>query len=117
MDIGALWMCVYRQSGSLFSNTALSVQAINWYYGTKLDAKTKEKISLARHWFEAHSPATTEDWAFRLFGGKASGVAPRVRELWAQQLIGLQQSDGGWSQIASRSSDAYATGEVLVALM
>jgi ankyrin repeat protein len=31
-------------------------------------------------------------------------------------LLATQQSDGGWSQITTRRSDAYATGEALVAL-
>ena len=105
------------QSGSLFSNTALYVQAINWYYGTKLDSKTRERISRARRWFETNVPASTEDWAFRLIGAKASGVPILVRKKWGRQLITLQAPDGGWSQITSKSSDAYATGEVLVALI
>ncbi len=34
----------------------------------------------------------------------------------AQALLTLQQSDGGWTQLPSLSSDAYATGQALVAL-
>jgi hypothetical protein len=34
----------------------------------------------------------------------------------ASQLLTLQRSDGGWGQIAPLPSDAYATGQALVAL-
>ena len=34
----------------------------------------------------------------------------------AQALLALQQSDGGWGQRSSLASDAYATGQALVAL-
>jgi hypothetical protein len=33
-----------------------------------------------------------------------------------EELIGTQQSDGGWAQLPTLQSDAYATGEALVAL-
>ncbi len=34
----------------------------------------------------------------------------------AQVLLSEQRADGGWSQIPTLASDAYATGEALVAL-
>jgi squalene cyclase len=34
----------------------------------------------------------------------------------ARELVAGQRSDGGWSQEPSMESDAYATGEALVAL-
>jgi squalene cyclase len=38
-----------------------------------------------------------------------------IREA-ASQLRKLQRSDGGWGQIPALASDAYATGQALVAL-
>jgi squalene cyclase len=44
-------------------------------------------------------------------GGNADAISDAAKELLAEQ-----QSDGGWRQIASLPSDAYATGQALTAL-
>ncbi|MCC6390789.1 MAG: hypothetical protein IT167_09305 [Bryobacterales bacterium] len=52
----------------------------------------------------------------RLLGlGWAGGNAAAVREA-AGQLASTQRPDGGWGQLDSLSSDAYATGQALYAL-
>jgi ankyrin repeat protein len=61
-------------------------------------------------------PATTEDRTFRLFGLVWTGASETERREAARALVATQREDGGWSQLAGRPSDAYATGEVLVAL-
>ena len=45
-------------------------------------------------------------------GGDDVGTNRRA----TNQLLALQRGDGGWGQIPTRPSDAYATGQVLVAL-
>ena len=44
------------------------------------------------------------------------GATRSAIEKAAQALLTLQQSDGGWAQLPSLSTDAYATGQALVAL-
>jgi hypothetical protein len=61
-------------------------------------------------------PATIEDHAFRLLGltwGEADKAIVRAA---VHDLVAQQQDDGGWSQLRSLKTDAYATGLVLVAL-
>lgn len=61
-------------------------------------------------------PENTEDHVFRLLGLVwARERRERIRSA-ANDLIALQQSDGGWGQIRSLASDAYATGQALNAL-
>lgn len=52
----------------------------------------------------------TEDRVFRLFGVTWSGAAPDVRQAALRDLLATQRADGGWAQLSSLSSDAYATG-------
>ena len=104
------------QSGSLFTATALSVRALNSWSPPNFDA-AKRRVARARQWLEMSKPAVVEDEAFRLLGAKWSGTPVSHREEYARGLIEQQRPDGGWSQIASRKSDAYATGQVLFALI
>jgi hypothetical protein len=69
-------------------------------------------------WLKKAQPASTEESAFQIMGLRWGGVAAgdstvqkAVRNLTAQQ-----RADGGWSQIPTLTSDAYATGQALVAL-
>jgi ankyrin repeat protein len=105
------------QSGSLFTVTALGIRAIKSYLPREADAKVQERISRARHWLETQPPVTTEDETFRLLGAKWAGESAPLRQKYARQLIAQQRPDGGWSQLSSLPSDAYATGEILVALI
>jgi hypothetical protein len=59
---------------------------------------------------------TTEDRAFAVLGliwgsGSDAAIAKAARE-----LLSLQRPDGGWAQLSALQSDAYATGQALVAL-
>ena len=63
-------------------------------------------------------PQITEDRVFQLLGLKWAGVAvnhPVIRK-GVRGLLAAQRPDGGWSQIPSIASDAYATGQALLAL-
>jgi hypothetical protein len=104
-------------SGSLFTVTALSLRAIASYLPPGLDAESKSRIGRARQWLETNTPRSTEDSAFRLLGAKWAGSKAALREEYARQLIAEQRADGGWAQIAARPSDAYASGQVLFALV
>jgi glycogen debranching enzyme len=59
---------------------------------------------------------STEDHALRLLGLSWSGASKDVVRASARALLAAQRSDGGWSQLSSLTSDAYATGQALVAL-
>lgn len=52
----------------------------------------------------------------RLFGLAWTGGLPDELSAAAAGLVREQRDDGGWAQIPTRASDAYATGQALVAL-
>jgi hypothetical protein len=67
-------------------------------------------------WLEKARPEKTQDRAFQLLGlawGNGSGSA--IKDA-ARLLTATQRPDGGWSQLPSMASDAYATGQALYAL-
>jgi hypothetical protein len=55
-------------------------------------------------------------WSFHLFGLHWSGADAEDIKKAVGQLLTDQRPDGGWAQLPVLASDAYATGQVLVAL-
>jgi hypothetical protein len=75
-----------------------------------------DAVRRAAAWIANADPVTTEDRAFQLLGlGWAKASKSAVQKA-ARALVAEQRSDGGWSQLPTLSSDAYATGQALVAL-
>jgi ankyrin repeat protein len=111
------WQAVVRppQEGSEFTSTAVSMRGIQ-LYGDANDRANREAIERARGWLERNTPFNTEDRAFRLFGLVWAGSKPARRDAAINELLRTQRTDGGWSQLPWRASDAYATGQTLMAL-
>ncbi len=104
------------QSYSLFTATAVALRAMHFYMPTQLAQETEERSARARRWLVTTQPHSTEDFTFRLFGLHfANATSSDVRHA-AQDLLALQRPDGGWGELPHMSSDAYSTGEALVAL-
>jgi hypothetical protein len=96
---------------SSFAATALSLRAIQ-LYGTGQD----DRIAHASNWLRAARPRTTEDRAMQLLGlAWAKAPADDLRNS-ADALLAEQRQDGGWAQLPGLDTDAYATGQALVAL-
>jgi hypothetical protein len=70
----------------------------------------------AAAWLRHAHPDTTEDHVFRVLGLFWAKDDPRVIHEAVRELVALQRADGGWSQIPTLTSDAYATGQALTAL-
>jgi Ankyrin repeats (3 copies)/Squalene-hopene cyclase N-terminal domain len=62
------------------------------------------------------TPRDTEERAYQIFGAIAAGASETEVQKMRAALLTQQRPDGGWAQLSSRPSDAYATGEALVAL-
>src|SRR5207249_4110363 len=59
---------------------------------------------------------STDDYAMRLLGLAWAGAATRDLAGPARKLLALQRADGGWAGNPYLASDAFSTGEALVAL-
>jgi hypothetical protein len=75
-----------------------------------------QRIAKAREFLMKAHPATPEESIARLMGLAWAGVPPRELRDAANAVLALQRPDGGWPQLTTRESDAYATGEALLAL-
>jgi hypothetical protein len=101
---------------SHFNATALSLRALQLYAPKGRSESVKQQLAAARQWLLKNAPQSNEDRAFQLLGLHWSGADKTAKQQAVAQLLALQRSDGGWAQLASMPSDAYSTGQTLVAL-
>lgn len=70
----------------------------------------------AARWLAAQTPASHNETVFQLLGLHWAGAEGSRRRASVERLVGLQRADGGWSQLPTLASDAWATGTALYAL-
>jgi hypothetical protein len=92
------------------------MRALQLYAPAADRAAYQESIARAASWLQGAQPRSNEDHAFRLFGLAWSNAGKAAIDAEAQALVAGQRKDGGWAQIPTLGSDAYATGQTLVAL-
>jgi hypothetical protein len=114
-----VWKCAALRppiESSDFEVTAASIRVVRTYAPPAQRAEYEKAARRGVEWLAEAQPLSTEDHAFRIFGmvwGGAKSVAIRKA---AKELAALQRPDGGWGQVPGLGSDAYATGQALVAL-
>jgi hypothetical protein len=96
--------------------TALAIRAIQLYASPAKANKVKELTDRTRHWLETTNSLQQQELAFKLLGMHWCGSNPDGKRKVAETLVSMQNADGGWSQLPTMTSDAYATGQTLYAL-
>jgi hypothetical protein len=98
--------------------TAVAIRALRAYAPRPHRALYERAAERGTAWLRGASPRTTDERAFHLLGLVWGGVKREDEKLRAaaKQLLGEQRADGGWSQLPTLDSDAFATGQTLVAL-
>jgi ankyrin repeat protein len=104
------------EDGSAFLFTALAVRGLQAYVPKGRRAEIATRIARARGWLLAAKPEETVDSVFQLLGLSWAGATAEDIEKAVGLLLQQQRQDGGWGQLATLPSDAYATGQVLFAL-
>jgi hypothetical protein len=100
---------------SEFTATALAVRALTLFTVAD-DTDARERMVRATDWLRATEARTHEDRVFRLLGlCWATASAPDIKDA-SDDVRVTQRTDGGWAQLDELASDAYATGQALVAL-
>ncbi|MDT7603205.1 MAG: hypothetical protein QOF61_1202 [Acidobacteriota bacterium] len=99
-----------------FTATALTLRGLQQFAPAGRAKEMDERIKLARNWLLNAAPASNEDRVFRLMGLRWSAAGePSIKQA-ADELLARQRADGGWAQLDTLESDAYATGQALFAL-
>jgi hypothetical protein len=104
------------QEASDIEVTAASVRALQVYAPRSQRAVYEHAVQLGSAWLARAEPRTNEDQTFQLLGLQWAGADKEVTRRATRDLLSKQRLDGGWGQLPSLSSDAYATGQALVAL-
>ena len=102
--------------GSLFTTTALSVRGILAFAPKAWRADAMSAVQRATTWLATADAKDTEDRTFQVLGLHWAGHKGPALTRAAKALLAEQRHDGGWGQLPSMNTDAYATGEALVAL-
>jgi ankyrin repeat protein len=112
------WDITYRppSESSEFTATAVSLRGLRLYGRRRGNVTYDDTIRAAVSWLENARPRNNEDRVFRLLGLTWGGAPDAVRTSAVKDLLVTQRPDGGWAQLTSLQSDAYATGQALVAL-
>jgi hypothetical protein len=99
-----------------FTPTAYMVRAMTVYGPPGEAADTTARIEKARRWLMNTKPDRLQEHAFKVLGLKWASADRRSIDAAARALLALQRPDGGFSQLPTLPSDAYATGVALWAL-
>ena len=116
---GGDWPSHRQRPPSSYSNvtfTALGVRAIQLYAHPSQKAELAKHVALARQWLLSHRAVDTEERTYKLLGLKWSGGDRAALAAATRDLQSAQAADGGWPSLDGRDSDAYSTGQALVAL-
>jgi hypothetical protein len=103
---------------SEISTTAASIRSLATFAPKPHREEYANAVRRAAAWLIEAQPYGTEERAFQLLGIKWAGVDVRLDSVKskAAALIAEQKPDGGWAPLPGMQSDAYATGQALVAL-
>ena len=104
------------QEASAIQVTAVAMRAMQIYAPPSQRAEYDKSVRLAAGWLENAKPVSNEDRVFVLLGLQWANGSRAVVQKVARELIAAQNPDGGWGQLSTLSSDAYATGQALTAL-
>ena len=113
------WPCMTLRpplESSDFETTAAAIRAVRTYGAKALRADYDRSAERGTAWLEKAPPKTVEDRSFQILGlvwGRGNRLTIRKA---AEALLALQRPDGGWEQRPGLGTEAYSTGQALVAL-
>ncbi|RUL89018.1 prenyltransferase/squalene oxidase repeat-containing protein [Tautonia sociabilis] len=102
--------------GSHVMCTALAAYGLREFAPLAYRSLSKEAIAKANAWLLSVEPEDQEDRAAKLWGLWLLDADDEAIAEARAAVLSAQREDGGWAQLDSLSSDAYATGQALTIL-
>ncbi len=99
-----------------FTPTAFMILALDRYAPAVDAVDTKARMVRARTWLTNAKPDRTQEHAFKVLGLAWSKADRRTIDTAVGGVRTLQATNGGWSQLPTMPTDAYATGLALYAM-
>lgn len=96
--------------------TAMAIRALTHYTIPARKTEFDQRMVRARGWLAELQHLLPYERSFQLLGLKWGGAGSAEVNRAAGELRRLQRADGGWAQLPTLSSDAYASGVALYAL-
>ena len=96
--------------------TAISMRSLQFYAPKTDKAAYDRAIQLAAAWIAKAQSTNNDDRSFRLLGLAWYGKDKDATQKAMRELLAKQRPDGGWADLDSMESGAYATGKSLYAL-
>jgi hypothetical protein len=96
---------------SAIAGTALSIRALQLY-----GKDAGDRIRRATEWLVNATPRTSEERSMQLLGLAWAKANPDQIRTAGRALLAEQRVDGGWGQLTTLETDAYATGQAMYAL-
>ncbi|MCF7765596.1 MAG: ankyrin repeat domain-containing protein [Verrucomicrobia bacterium] len=101
---------------SAWQEVAWAVRAIKAFPVPGDEKATAESVERALDWLRREQPATLNERNFQLLALHWGGEPPEKQQKQVHALLKEQRPDGGWAQLPTLESDAWATGQALYAL-
>jgi ankyrin repeat protein len=96
--------------------TTLAMRALQLYPLQGRRDELGTRVERARNWLASSRPDTHQERVFKLLGLAWAGTSADQLSDEFKILVAAQRPDGGWPQLPHLASDAWATGQALVAL-
>ena len=116
---GDAWRATCRRppaEGSPFTATFVALASLRQSTDPAHRDEVDARVARTRDWLLRTPAEDTEGLVFRLRALHAASAPPDAIRAAGDDLLGLQDPDGGWPQGRGLPADPYATGSALVAL-